>query len=187
MSDIWIISDTHFGHENTCTKFKRKDGTPLRPFPSAKVMDEVMVEKWNALIKPQDHVYHLGDVLINKKNFPTLGLLNGHKRVVLGNHDIFPIDRYIEFFEKVYGARVWEKQGIIFSHIPLALSNLVDRGWVNIHGHLHANDIEDGHYVNVSVEHTDYAPIHFDELLKRIKEKREKYPYENPTHASGTP
>lgn len=26
MPSVWLISDTHFGHEKTCTVFKRKDG-----------------------------------------------------------------------------------------------------------------------------------------------------------------
>jgi len=28
MPAVWLISDTHFGHEKTCTVFKREDGSP---------------------------------------------------------------------------------------------------------------------------------------------------------------
>ena len=42
MPTTFLISDTHFGHEKTCTVFKREDGSPLRPFASAEEMDEAM-------------------------------------------------------------------------------------------------------------------------------------------------
>ena len=42
MPATFIVSDTHFGHESTCTKFKREDGSPLRPFSCAEEMDEHM-------------------------------------------------------------------------------------------------------------------------------------------------
>jgi len=41
MPAIWLTSDTHFGHEKTCTVFTRADGTPLRPFASAEEMDDL--------------------------------------------------------------------------------------------------------------------------------------------------
>ena len=47
MPAVWLISDTHFGHEKTCTVFKREDGSPLRPFSCAEEMDEFMIKTWN--------------------------------------------------------------------------------------------------------------------------------------------
>ena len=44
MPATWFISDTHFGHDKTCTVFKGDDGTPLRPFANAEEMDEEMVK-----------------------------------------------------------------------------------------------------------------------------------------------
>ena len=58
MSATWFISDTHFGHEKTCTVFKRDDGTPLRPFASSEEMDEEMVKRWNNRVGKKDKVYH---------------------------------------------------------------------------------------------------------------------------------
>lgn len=176
MSNRFVISDTHFGHENTCTKFKREDGSPLRPFANAAEMDEAMVERWNAVVKPHDTVYHLGDVVINKKFLPILTRLNGKKKLIMGNHDIFGIDEYRKYFYEVASYRVFVDD-FVFSHIPLHPDCVSDRFKVNVHGHLHANQImrhmqePDPRYLCVCVEHTDYAPLSFDEVKQRIKDR----------------
>ena len=54
----FLISDTHFGHANICV-FTKSDGTKVRPFNSADEMDEVMIERWNAMVGKDDKVYHL--------------------------------------------------------------------------------------------------------------------------------
>ena len=79
MPAVFLVSDTHFGHEKTCTVFKREDGSPLRPFASAEDMDEFMIKAWNERVKPGDKVYHLGDVVISRKFLSVLGVSTGTK------------------------------------------------------------------------------------------------------------
>ena len=86
MSDIWIVSDTHFGHNNML-KFKDKDNNPIRPgFSTVEEMDEHMIECWNSVVKDGDIVYHLGDVFFDNGH-TVLPRLKGRKRLLLGNHD----------------------------------------------------------------------------------------------------
>jgi calcineurin-like phosphoesterase family protein len=174
MPSVWITSDTHFGHEKTCTVFKKEDGTPLRPFASAEEMDEVMVARWNERVRPTDKVYHLGDVVINRKALKTLRRLNGDKVLIRGNHDIFKLSDYLEHFRDVRGYHVMN--GMILSHIPIHPESL-GRFGVNIHGHLHANRVQisngyrminDLRYHCVCVEQTDFAPILFEDAIHRI-------------------
>ena len=96
MANKFVISDTHFGHTNSWEKFKLPDGSPLRPFTSNEEMDETMIERWNAKVKPEDTVYHLGDVVINRKHLHLCNRLNGKKRLIRGNHDIFKDKDYYE-------------------------------------------------------------------------------------------
>lgn len=175
MPTTFLISDTHFGHEKTCTVFKREDGSPLRPFSSAEEMDEAMVSRWNDRVRPNDKVYHLGDVVINRKFLHILGRLNGDKVLIRGNHDIFKLEDYTLYFRDVRGYDV--KNGMILSHIPVHPESL-GRFGVNIHGHLHANRVMaetwgkyeiDPRYHNVCVEHTDYTPISLEEVYDRIR------------------
>jgi calcineurin-like phosphoesterase family protein len=183
MAATWLISDTHFGHEKTCTVFKRSDGSPLRPFRSAEEMDEFMVKAWNDRVRPKDKVYHLGDVVINRKFLHILGRLNGDKVLIRGNHDIFKLEDYSQYFRDIRAFDV--KNGMIFSHVPIHPES-IGRFGTNIHGHLHANRVMkisgvdhrtgelkygneiDPRYFNVSVEQIDFAPISLEEVNKRI-------------------
>jgi calcineurin-like phosphoesterase family protein len=191
-ANIFFISDTHFGHEKCCTTFKRKDGSPLRPFANAQEMDEEMVRRWNEVVREQDKVYHLGDVVINLKFLSTLERLNGSKRLIRGNHDNGKIKDYLKYFKEVYGVRVLED--MVLSHVPLHPESVTQRWNVNVHGHLHANEVmkrdfnsfdneytywPDPLYMNVSVEQIDYRPIELSELRAKIKARREQYGHPN--------
>lgn len=190
MPSVFLISDTHFGHEKTCTVFKRTDGSPLRPFSSAEEMDEEMVRRWNERVKPNDKVYHLGDVVINKKFLKTLARLNGDKVLIRGNHDIFDLKDYTTYFRDVRGYHVMN--GMILSHVPIHTESLARFG-CNIHGHLHAERVMrdngygsreiDPRYHSVCVEHTDYTPILFEDVIKRIKEEGGEVGFRNGNYA----
>jgi calcineurin-like phosphoesterase family protein len=139
-------------------------------------MDEEMVRRWNEVVNPYDKVYHLGDVVINKKHLPTLSRLNGKKRLIRGNHDIFPTKIYGQYFDEIYGVRVLSD--MILSHIPLHRECITDRFATNVHGHVHANEMmlgsePDPRYLPVCVEHTDYRPLSLDEVRERIKSRKE--------------
>jgi len=157
--------------------------TTLRPMDSAEDMDEAMVKAWNERVKPTDKVYHLGDVVINRKALGIMHRLNGDKVLIRGNHDIFKDDDYREHFRDLRAYHVMN--GMILSHIPIHSESL-GRFGVNIHGHLHANrvkrargvdartgevlysDENDVRYHCVCVEQTDFRPILFEDVIKRI-------------------
>ena len=177
MPSVFLVSDTHFGHTGVC-RFTRDDGSKLRPWDDPDEMDEAMVKAWNERVKPSDKVYHLGDVVINRKALSILHRLNGDKVLIRGNHDIFKDTDYREHFRELRAYHVMN--GMILSHIPIHSESL-GRFGVNIHGHLHANrvmlpgfngkitDIVDVRYHCVCVEQTDFAPILFEDVIKRIE------------------
>lgn len=199
MPATFLVSDTHFGHEKTCTVFRREDGSPLRPFASAEEMDEEMVKRWNERVRPKDKVYHLGDVVINRKFLSVLGRLNGDKVLIRGNHDIFKLEDYTTYFRDIRGYDV--KNGMILSHIPVHVESLARFG-TNIHGHLHANRVMrargvdaktgdtlysneiDPRYHCVCVEHTNYAPISLEEVYDRIRAEGGTVGFRNGNHSA---
>ena len=184
MPSVFLVSDTHFGHAGVC-RFTRNDGvTKLRPWTDPDEMDEAMVKAWNDRVRPTDKVYHLGDVVINRKSLSIMSRLNGDKVLIRGNHDIFRDSDYREHFRELRAYHVMN--GMILSHIPVHAESL-GRFGVNIHGHLHANrvrkargvdartgevlysDAIDPRYHCVCVEQTDFAPILFEEVITRIE------------------
>jgi calcineurin-like phosphoesterase family protein len=98
--------------------------------------------------------------------------------LIRGNHDIFRDDEYREYFRELRAYHVMN--GMILSHIPIHPESL-GRFGVNIHGHLHANRVMmepvgkygipviDPRYHCVCVEQTDYTPILFEDVIKRIE------------------
>jgi len=165
MSNIFLTADTHFGHEGVC-KFLRNDGAKLRPWDTAEEMDEVMVERWNKVVRPNDKVYHLGDVVIARKHLTTLSRLNGDKVLIKGNHDIFKLTDYLKYFRDIRAYHMIHH--MVLSHIPVHPESK-GRFMANVHGHTHANVIPDAWYQCVCVEHTDFQPIPFEEIRKRLK------------------
>jgi len=185
MPAVFLVSDTHFGHAGVCRFTHPETGAKLRPWTDPAEMDEAMIQAWNERVRPQDKVYHLGDVVINRKALKTLGRLNGDKVLIRGNHDIFPDVEYREYFRELRAYHVMD--GMILSHIPLHEASL-GRFGVNIHGHLHGSRVRrprgvnaqsgetqysteiDVRYHCVCVEQTpDFAPILFEDVIKRIK------------------
>jgi calcineurin-like phosphoesterase family protein len=172
VSNTFVISDTHFGHVGV-TQFLRDDGSKLRPWDNVEEMDEALVSNWNSVVRPKDKVYHLGDVVINRKHLNTLYRLNGDKVLIKGNHDIFSLEDYTKHFRDIRAYHVMNK--IIFSHIPIHPDSK-GRFKSNVHGHLHYHLIKDKHdkpdpwYINVSVEQINYTPISLDLIYQRVAE-----------------
>ena len=131
MSEVFLISDTHFGHEKILT-FKHED-KPLRPFSSLTEMHVEMIDRWNRVVTPKDKVYHLGDVAFSKEGLRLMSMLNGRKRLVRGNHDLFKTTLYLEHFQEIYGVR--QINGIWLTHCPMHLHSVEkERVKLNVHG-----------------------------------------------------
>lgn len=181
MADIWLISDTHFNHANILN-FRGVEGDTIRDFQSLEEMNETMIDRWNEVVKPQDKVYHLGDVLFGdrQKDGPgVLSRLKGHKRLVVGNHDVIhgnPMQNVLhKYFDKITMWRMMPEHGILMTHVPVHPSTLgegrfegVKGKMVNVHGHIHENKSPEGPYFCVCVEHIDYRPMHLDEVKEKI-------------------
>lgn len=185
-NNIWFISDTHFGHGNLVLNFTLNDtGVPARVDPrtnarfnSVEEHDEYLIEQWNKNVQPQDKVWHLGDVIMGpKKDYDrTLSRLNGHKRLLLGNHDQLKGTTLSNWFEKIEVWRLFKEHNFIMTHVPIYRDQFKQKVQFNVHGHTHENNvdwIDDGHnpYINISCEKTALAPIHLEDLLVIIRER----------------
>lgn len=161
-------------------KFLNEDGGRVRPrWDCAKDADTHMRDVWNAVVRPEDHVWHLGDVTMartpaQQSDFIRfIQSLNGHKRLILGNHDHFPMHVYASAgFEKIKSSH--QHAGLVYSHIPLHPMSLSKKVLANVHGHTHAAPAYPGRYINVCVEHTNYQPVPLDDVLAIAHELKER-------------
>jgi calcineurin-like phosphoesterase family protein len=165
MPTTWLISDPHFGHNNMASRFENADGTKCRPFRDAAHQDQTICDNWRKLVAPNDKIYVLGDVAIPRKSLVLLAALPGDKVLIKGNHDIFKLSDYTPYFRDIRSCHVMDK--CILTHIPIH-DSAKGRFRANIHGHTHTNVLADPWYVNVCVEHTNYAPIMWETIRKRI-------------------
>lgn len=177
--EIWFSSDLHFHHLNIIRYCNR-------PFANPKEMNEYLVERHNAYVKPQDHWYNLGDVTMERDNqgrgLEIVAKLNGHKRLIFGNHDHYAAKHYLKYFEKVMAVQNIDR--IEFSHFPihpLSMGSYL----ANVHGHIHDKpnydpvlrvDKTTGRvwvqpYINISVEKTAYRPVSLDEIKTMIRQE----------------
>jgi calcineurin-like phosphoesterase family protein len=165
IKDIWFISDTHFGHASFLN-FVDADGNKIRPFSTVQEMDDYMITNWNAVVKPYDRIYHLGDV----GSGSILARLNGSKRLILGNHDVVKGDLLIHF-KKITMWRIFKEYDFVCSHVPLREDSMF-KIMFNLHGHIHQQPSPTIRHMNMSVEHTGYAPVHLDTILAELAKRR---------------
>lgn len=176
MTNTWFTSDHHFGHKNIL------EFEPIaRPFKDLNEMHEVLIERWNKMVAPDDKVYYLGDFAFGKQNLAIAARLHGYKYLVMGNHDTYEAREYLKYFNRLFGMTFWHK--CILSHVPVHPNNLVSRSILNVHGHLHSKRVkiipdhtfgnrdeypDDPAYFNVSVECNDLTPVSADIILDRM-------------------
>lgn len=180
-NEVHFTSDLHVFHKNIL-KYSN------RPFSTVEEMNKALINNWNSVVKPTDHVFHLGDFAFCRigeiKNI--LLQLNGYKHFILGNHDQEIIDNKeslinegfldeIEYYKEItvdnqkivlfhYGCRVWNK-----SHYG---------SWL-LYGHSHSTLPPFNKSVDVGVDanfilngKTEYRPYSFYEIKDFMKNRK---------------
>ena len=165
MSNTWFTADTHFGHSKIIKYCNR-------PFADVEGMDEVLIERWNARVKPNDTVWHLGDFAFHKTPDQLKALfdrLNGNKYLVTGNHDYDATKRL--FWEVVTPMQelLFGKQTVVLCHYGMRVWNKSHYGSIHLYGHSHGTLPGDNQSLDVGVDCWDYQPINYEEILAKLK------------------
>ena len=83
---VFVSSDHHLGHTRICELANR-------PWGSVDEMNTALIENHNTMVRPDDEVIIVGDIVMGRRadNLPMVGLMNGRKTLIVGNHDpMFP-------------------------------------------------------------------------------------------------
>ena len=164
----WFTADCHFGHGRIIEFCKR-------PFKDADDMNRQLIINWNARVKPEDTVFHVGDFCF-QFNHQSLKAeywekkLNGKIIHVRGNHDKNNSTKtIIERLVIRYGGKL-----INLVHDPARADLNYE---INFTGHIHEKwsfkRIRQGEAftdcINVGVDVNKFMPVSFNELISKYK------------------
>ncbi len=135
MSEVFFIGDTHLGH---CGIITFSETAQHHPFTTIEEQDAELVRRWNAVVHPKDMVWPLGVFCFGKRNLEIAAQLNGNKKLVMGNHDMYATENFLKYFTRLSGAV--EYKGLILTHVPVHECQLA-RWYMNVHGHLHTKRV----------------------------------------------
>jgi calcineurin-like phosphoesterase family protein len=173
MSRLLFTSDLHLGHKNI-VKF--------RPgFSSAEEHHEILFDNLATSVNKRDSIVFLGDIAFTDEWLLRIQSIKcARKLLVLGNHDTerTSFKNIVLAYDRIES--LYSKRNMWFSHCPIHPDEF--RGKThNIHGHLHdkivlmdkfseysyqfEKVVPDERYINVCVEHTDYKPIQFSDIV----------------------
>jgi calcineurin-like phosphoesterase family protein len=158
---IYFTSDTHFHHKNII-KYSN------RPFKDIEEMNDKIVENWNKTVKPNDLVFHLGDVIFSKDH-SILKKLNGNINFLWGNHDKDASWNYIHYKELNYNNKFF-----VLCHFPLLTWNKSRKGSIHLHGHCHGtiNDLNTNlKRFDVGVDCYNFTPVSIDQIIEEADKK----------------
>jgi calcineurin-like phosphoesterase family protein len=168
----WVISDTHFGHQNII-------GFCNRPTDH----EQIIMENWAQIVPTAGTVLHLGDLSYRNnaffKNMIAPHLTGARKFLIQGNHDRQRPNFYrdsgfkiVKPFELIYTLN--NDWTVSFSHYPLRSYRDLYPRHVHIHGHIHNLGYggKESPFVpfakgqlNISVEQMHYRPVNLKDLL----------------------
>lgn len=142
---IYYTSDSHYNHKNIVSGVSRwEDKSGCRDFKTKEEHDETVIRNINDCVKPDDVLFHLGDVafqgpekIIEFRN--RIRCKNIH--LILGNHDV-DIHKMVELQQMFTTVDFYREiningQKIVLCHYPLRTWNKWHHGSFMLHGHCH--------------------------------------------------
>ncbi len=180
--NVWFTSDTHFGHENIIRFCNR-------PFKNVDEMDEHIVNQWNSVVKPDDHVFHLGDFCFKSKRvwLDYIERLNGKIHLILGNHDSKMVfnQNLQKHFEEITFQKVIniDQYKIYLNHFPFLCFDCYNDHVFQLFGHIHSVpdmtkakglDIDrmihlfSAKQYDVGVDNNNFTPVKWSQILKEL-------------------
>jgi calcineurin-like phosphoesterase family protein len=190
--NIWITSDTHYGHANISGPNVSRWQRGYRDFGSVWEMNKALVDGINKYVKEDDVLYHLGDWsfggIHNIKLFrDSIVCQNIH--LILGNHDQHIEDKEVKFhddsfiptglFSSVQDVLHLEigKTKLFLSHYSHRVWNGSHKGVIHLYGHSHDSIPDFGRSMDVGVDVAyrmfgEYRPFNIGDIT-RIMEKRD--------------
>lgn len=173
---VFFTSDHHFGHAAILSP--RMHCRRGRFFASIEEHDRELVERWNAVVRPQDEVWHLGDFAY-KTDFThaetIFGKLNGRKNLIRGNHEKLGV-RLPWGSVQDYKELAVEGVHLVLLHYGMRVWPRMRRGSLHLYGHSHGALPGCSQSLDVGVDVWDFRPVTLDEIRVRMETLPLAYP-----------
>ena len=165
-----FTADDHFGHEAVI----RPQLGLNRPFATIEEHDEALIANWNAAVRAEDTIWHLGDFCYRcpeDRARTIFSRLRGRRFLVRGNHDRIgarlPWDGpVVDVAHVVVRNADGSNSGIFCSHYAHRVWPRMHRGDIHLYGHSHGTPTS----TDVGVDCFDYRPVTLDEIRVRLAE-----------------
>lgn len=187
--NVFITSDTHYGHSNICrgtTNWRLPDGSiPIdqtRDFATIEKMNDTIVNNINSMVGQDDVLIHLGDWSFG--GFDNIKKFRGRIickeiHIILGNHDHHILnnkENVRELFTSVseYNTLKYLDSTFVLFHYPITSWNGLHKGDIHLHGHVHlSNDKKFGRgkKMDVGVDGNNLKPYSIKEIIELMNER----------------
>jgi len=165
----FFTADTHFGDAHILRQ--RGDA-----FASIEAHDEALIAGWNAVVTPEDEVWHLGDFASDTSREHceyVFARLNGRKYLVRGNHDTNRVLRLAWAEAPVESARLTacDAEGrewrFFLAHYAHRAWPGLWRGVRHLYGHTHGRLSDTQRSCDAGVDAWHYCPVGIAAILAR--------------------
>ena len=165
----FFTSDTHFGDMRILRAAKRR-------FATIAEHDAHLVARWQAIVRPDDEVWHLGDVAPRYGTGALdalLARLPGRKHLITGNNDD-ATTRTHPAWESVHDYVELDEDGsrCVLCHYPFRTWNKIGKGTIDLHGHSHAMLKPMTRQFDVGVDAWDYGPVTLATMLASRRRRK---------------
>jgi calcineurin-like phosphoesterase family protein len=159
---VYFTSDTHFGDPRVLRIDKR-------PFGSIPEHDAGLIERWNAVVAPEDEVWHLGDFALHaraERIAELLDILHGRKHLVVGNNDGAATLAAAGWDSvQTYAELAVDGRHLVLCHYAFRTWKNMGKGWLDLHGHSHGALKRQTRQYDVGVDVWGYRPVMLEHIV----------------------
>ncbi len=133
-----------------------------------------MERLWNETVRPEDEVWHLGDVAVGPRSIASalarLSRLHGRKHLITGNNDPDAMRSWPGWISvQPYAEITVGAVKLVLCHYALRSWNGMSRGAINLHGHSHGRLAPMTRQFDVGVDARGFRPVTLENLRKAAR------------------
>ncbi len=182
---IHFTSDPHYWHAHDRGGILQYT---KRPWKTIEEMHEGLIANYAAVVKPEDEVYFLGDIMMgSRKEMPDrmekiFSRLSGKKYLIRGNHDYGKSEepwfaKHFEWVKDLFELKVKGYPMMVLHHFPHYSWHGMGRGSIAVHGHCHGSIDQvnlNTRRIDIGVDamYSNFSPISIDRIAEIMKDRK---------------